>query len=62
MVSFCVNKIDHHRGVVVVGAHNFFLPIHGFIDHHCGVAIVGGHNFFDCVHHLILCRHHHRNP
>jgi hypothetical protein len=26
--------------VVVVVAHNFSLPIHGFIDHRCGMAII----------------------
>jgi len=57
MVSFSVSKIDHHHGAVVVGPHNFFPPIHGFIDHHYGVAIVGGHNFFDYVHYFILCKH-----
>jgi len=47
--------------VVVVGAHNFSPPIHGFIDHHCGMAIVAGHNFFYYVHHFILCKHHHKS-
>jgi len=66
LVSFCVDRIDHHSGVVVANAHNvFFLFMVSFcvnnVNHHHGAPVVSGHIFFDNVRHFVLCKHRHNS-